>query len=250
MPSSLVHARRAMSKISVHDDRRQAERGLVEQQQLRPRHQRAARARASAARRRRACPPAGDGARRAGGRTPKHALASSVDVRRGACRRRAAGSPRRVSSRRCRGPRGRGRSRRARSPPATARRCACRRRRRRRVRRTVPEIARSVVVLPAPFAPSTRDDLALADGERHAVQRLDRAVARLDVLELEQQRSRLGSRGTPRSRRGPPAPRRASPRRSSCRSRARARGRRRPSRGPCGARRAGSSARSRRAAGG
>ena len=39
------------------------------------------------------------------------------------------------------------------------------------VARTVPEIARSVVVLPAPFAPSTDDDLALVDVEADPVQR-------------------------------------------------------------------------------
>ena len=54
------------------------------------------------------------------------------------------------------------------------------------VLRTVPEIARSVVVLPAPFAPSSDDDLALVDRERDAVQRADRPVARLDVEQLKQ----------------------------------------------------------------
>ena len=59
----------------------------------------------------------------------------------------------------------------------------------------MPEIARSVVVLPAPFAPSSDDDLALLDRERDAVQRLHLAVARLDVLELEQRhRSLAGPR--------------------------------------------------------
>ena len=40
------------------------------------------------------------------------------------------------------------------------------------LRRTVPEIARRVVVLPAPFAPEDRHGLALADGQRDPVQRL------------------------------------------------------------------------------
>ena len=53
---------------------------------------------------------------------------------------------------------------------------------------TSPEIARSVVVLPAPFAAEDGHDLALADRERDAVERLHRAVASLDVLELEERR--------------------------------------------------------------
>ena len=48
-----------------------------------------------------------------------------------------------------------------------------------------PEIARSVVVFPAPFAPRTANDLALPDDERHVVQRLDPPVAGGDAVELE-----------------------------------------------------------------
>ena len=63
-------------------------------------------------------------------------------------------------------------------------------------------------------------DLALVDPQRDAVQRLDLAVARLDVLELEQRRISRPSRGTPRSPRGRAARRPACRRRSSARSRA------------------------------
>jgi hypothetical protein len=50
------------------------------------------------------------------------------------------------------------------------------------LRETVPEIARSVVVFPAPFAPR----IAFADGERDVVQRLHRPVAGADPIELEE----------------------------------------------------------------
>ena len=76
-----------------------------------------------------------------------------------------------------------------------------RRRRSRRSARTVPEIARSVVVLPAPFAPSSATTSPSSTRERDAVQRLDRPVARLDVAQLKQRRNRrLPDR--PRSPRG------------------------------------------------
>ena len=49
-----------------------------------------------------------------------------------------------------------------------------------------PEIDRSVVDLPAPLAPiSVTTSLGL-DGQRHALERLDRAVAGADVGYLEQ----------------------------------------------------------------
>ena len=50
-------------------------------------------------------------------------------------------------------------------------------------RRTVPEIARSVVVLPAPLAPRTATICALGDLERHPAERLNRPVAGLDAVE-------------------------------------------------------------------
>ena len=56
------------------------------------------------------------------------------------------------------------------------------------MRRTVPEIARSVVVLPGAVRAEDRDDLALVDRQRHAAKRLNLAVARIDVPEGEQRR--------------------------------------------------------------
>ena len=67
------------------------------------------------------------------------------------------------------------------------------------VRRTVPEIARSVVVLPGAVGPEDGDYLALVDVERDPVECLHRAVPRLDLLQLEQ-----GGHGTTSS---PDAPR-------------------------------------------
>ena len=49
-----------------------------------------------------------------------------------------------------------------------------------------PEIVLSSVVLPAPFAPTTDDDLAGADGEADVVQHRHVAVAGADALRLEQ----------------------------------------------------------------
>ena len=49
-----------------------------------------------------------------------------------------------------------------------------------------PEIARSVVDLPAPLAPSKRHHLALVDAERDAAQRLDFAVADNEIADFEQ----------------------------------------------------------------
>ena len=48
------------------------------------------------------------------------------------------------------------------------------------------------------FEPEHRDDLALVDLQRDAVQRLDRPVACLDVLELEQRRHAVASISPPR----------------------------------------------------
>ena len=66
------------------------------------------------------------------------------------------------------------------------------------VRETVPEIARSVVVLPAPFAPRTETTSPSAHGQRHAVQRLHGAVARVDVVELEQRPAHSSVSGSTR----------------------------------------------------
>ena len=62
-----------------------------------------------------------------------------------------------------------------------------------------PEIARSSVVLPAPFAPSTEMNCALVDLERDAVEDLQPAVAADQAVNLQQR----SPPGRPRSRRGP-----------------------------------------------
>ena len=43
----------------------------------------------------------------------------------------------------------------------------------------------SVVDLPAPFAPIRRDDFALLDAERDALQRVDRAVVDVEVFDVK-----------------------------------------------------------------
>ena len=172
------------------DHRREAERRLVEQQQPRARHQRAGE-------REHLLLAAGERARPAGRarvRDPREVPRHPLDVRRdrrapGGCRRRAAGSPRPTARRRCRGPRARARCRAARPPPGPPRERLARRRGSRPLRWTVPEIARSVVVLPAPFAPSTATIAPSGDLERDAVQRLHRAVAGLDVAGARAARS-------------------------------------------------------------
>ena len=62
----------------------------------------------------------------------------------------------------------------------------------------MPDSARSVVVLPAPFAPRITTDFALVDGEVDAVQHLHRPVPRAQLRDF---RAALTSRtfpGTPR----------------------------------------------------
>ena len=49
-----------------------------------------------------------------------------------------------------------------------------------------PEIARSVVDLPAPLAPSKRDHLPLVDAERDPAQGFDFAVADNQIADFEQ----------------------------------------------------------------
>ena len=49
-----------------------------------------------------------------------------------------------------------------------------------------PEIVFSVVVLPAPLAPMSVTISPSLDGERDALERLDRAVVDVQVLELKQ----------------------------------------------------------------
>ncbi len=183
----LVHLRERLEDLA-HDERREPERRLVEEQQARLRHQRARRARASAARRPRASRPAGRAARRDAGRTrrrargrardaprcvqaPRRRLSSTVSVANvprpsGTCampRRAIASGVRRKSS-----------ARRSRTSPLVL---------------TVPEIARSVVVLPAPFAPRIATKSPSSTRQRDAVQRLDLAVARLDVAQLKQRQA-------------------------------------------------------------
>ena len=53
------------------------------------------------------------------------------------------------------------------------------------VERTMLQIARSVVVLPAPLAPSSVVSAALVEGEAEAVQRLDLAVIGAEILDVE-----------------------------------------------------------------
>ena len=110
------------------DDRREAERRLVEQQQPRPRDAARARARASAARRRRACRPAGRARSQ-----PREELqhAGIVGLERAPVahdlRAERAGSRRRSARRRCPGPPARARRRAARPPPGRGARAARRR---------------------------------------------------------------------------------------------------------------------------
>ena len=63
--------------------------------------------------------------------------------------------------------------------------------------RSSPQMARSVVVLPAPLAPSTTTTSTLVDREVDAVQHLHRPVAAGDALA-----SRAGSRACARAGRG------------------------------------------------
>ena len=113
--------------------------------------------RASAARRRRACPPAGGGARAGAGNSRTRARRSRATAALSRARVRAepqvlfgrelqegaaaVGHVRDAAGARC--------------PRSRCRRCARRRRRISPCVRTMPQIARSVVVLPAPFAPSS-----------------------------------------------------------------------------------------------
>ena len=111
--------------------------------------------RASAARRPRACRPAGGGAPPGAGSSRRCARGPAPPPP-GPCayRRRGAGSPRSSGERRCRGRRARARCRGARCLRWRGRRCARRRKRTSPCGRTMPQSARSVVVLPAPLAPS------------------------------------------------------------------------------------------------
>jgi len=49
-----------------------------------------------------------------------------------------------------------------------------------------PEIARSVVDLPAPLAPSSVTNLPLIDAERNAAQRFDLAIQHDQIVDLQQ----------------------------------------------------------------
>ena len=104
-----------------------------------------------------------------------------------------------------------------------------------RLGRLMPWIERSVVDLPAPFAPIRVTISPSFTVERDALERLDRAVERVDVVELEQRRRRCQLIASPalvavRRRAGAqvgldhalvrPGSRPACPRRSSGRSRA------------------------------
>ena len=62
------------------------------------------------------------------------------------------------------------------------------------VRTKVLQMARRVVVLPAPFAPEERDHPAVFHRERDAAEHRRVPVARVDVLELEER----GHDGSPR----------------------------------------------------
>ena len=166
----------SVRKIVLHDERREAERGLVEEQQLRPRHQRAGE-------RQHLLLAAGQ---RAG--LLVHALAQDreevVDALAvlgdagavaHARRRRAAGSPPRSGEPKTRRPSGQwatpsrtmrdGGSRSMRSP---AKRIAPAR------GRISPEMVRSVVLLPAPLAPSSATTSPGATARLTPAQRGDR----------------------------------------------------------------------------
>ena len=52
--------------------------------------------------------------------------------------------------------------------------------------RSSPLTARSSELLPAPFAPTERDDLAALRRERNALQRADAVVVRVHLAHLEQ----------------------------------------------------------------
>ena len=54
------------------------------------------------------------------------------------------------------------------------------------VRTIMLQIARSMVVLPAPFAPNKRGDAALFDVQRNAVEDVGLAIRRIELVDFEQ----------------------------------------------------------------
>ena len=143
--------------------------------------------------------------------------------RRGAVARRRAGSPPRSARRTCRAPRARARSpARAIASGCAADEVARRRSARARACRTMPEIARSVVVLPAPLGPRIATTWPSSTAKSTPRSTSDLAVPGLEVLDLEQAHSPASQVGLDH-RRVVAAPRAARPRRSCGRSRARRR---------------------------
>ena len=182
MPSALM--RWIAREQVVHHQRRQAERRLVEQQQLRPRHQRARDRHHLAAGR----PTARRPDLRASPSSTGNSSSARVERRRAAARAHAAG--RLPSSRfsrtliageqappfgherdagsaqkRCGGSR-------VMSRPSSDDACRC-------ARAACPAIALISVVLPAPLGPTTTEQLAALHVERHAPQRRRGAVGHL-----------------------------------------------------------------------
>ena len=171
--------------MRLHDQRRQAERRLVEQQQPRPRHQRAAdrhhlllAARQRAGGLRRACPAAPGTAR----------STRSSDARAAPCARaagscRARGSRARVMPVNSRRPFGHDGDAGARRSDAPAARDVARRRSAMRPARArcMPAIALISVRLAGAVRADHAHQLAGADVERHAPQRRRRAVGDLEV---------------------------------------------------------------------
>ena len=143
------------------------------------------------------------GSSRTRARTPPRSLGAP-----GAYRRRAAGSPRRSSAGRCRGRRAPAPRRAGRCSRSAARRSARPPKRISPAVRTMPRIARKVVVLPAPLAPSSAVMPPSATARSIPCSTSVRAVAGTQPAHCEQRRhARLGRRdrrGSPRGRAAPP----------------------------------------------
>ena len=214
---------------ALDEDRRDAHRRLVEQQQLRARPSARARSRASAARRRTSCPPSASRAPcRRGNSSKTRSRSSSIARCRGAGRRRARGSRARSCAGSTCGPRATARC------PSRTMSCGGDASRSPRPSKRIEPVARRREPgdraqrrrLAGAVGADQRDALALLDGQRDALERLDVAVVGVDVVDLEERHrplSRLGllaevGLDDARVRPGPPA---GSPRRSSRRGRAR-----------------------------
>ena len=169
----------------LDDRRREPLRGLVHHEQRRVRRAAPARSRASAARRRRAPRRRSASARRGAGRARRCRRPSSACRSRD--RRPSAGARRPTARGRGAGPAARSRSRAWRSGRRRARRARCRRSGSSRDTRAggTPMIALQRVVLPMPFRPMI-DVAPRLQLERDVVERLRRAVVRVQALDDEQ----------------------------------------------------------------